>query len=292
MNLRHVLREQGVATAIVEASLIGRVLGERDAGLPQEAEQRRALSADAPEHADGAVLLEEIERGTPSSPSGAIEPVLRERARRGRTAALRAPPARGFAHSLVDLVLEPDLPVAAAGVVLQAARNGGGVMRCQMRLERRQERAELLLLVEPEADPRSLLVLEALLELTDERFEDHPVTFATRSTPAFSKGSMLTFTPSSRSGVPALGPLARRLPGREDAVVALAAFRPLVVPLLDHWSLLVERLGLLDLGLPLQAVVGAAGLVGQARPRAGTPRSRRAGSWPRSFAIRFLSKRW
>ena len=82
---------------------------------------------------------------------------------------------------------------------------GGALHRPEMVPQRGQQPQELRLLVEPQADLRALLVLEALLELVDERRQNHHTTFALRSTPALCRGAMLTLTPSSMSGSQPLG---------------------------------------------------------------------------------------
>jgi hypothetical protein len=60
-ELGAVLREQRIAPALVEASLVRGAVGQHDARLFQEAEERRLLAADAEEDADGAELLEQVE---------------------------------------------------------------------------------------------------------------------------------------------------------------------------------------------------------------------------------------
>ena len=99
----------------------------------------------------------------------------------------------------INPVLDPDLAVAPFGVVLQDSK-GRRLHRLEMILESGHQPQELRLLVEPQADLRTLLVLEALSELVDERRQNHQTTLALRSTPAFRSGAMLTLTPSSMSG--------------------------------------------------------------------------------------------
>ena len=70
--------------------------------------------------------------------------------------------------------------------------------------ERWQQPQELRLLVEPQADLRALLVLEALSELVDERRQDHHATFALRSTPAFCSGADVDLDAIADVGVPTL----------------------------------------------------------------------------------------
>jgi hypothetical protein len=99
----------------------------------------------------------------------------------------------------MHLVLEPDLPVALR-LVVGEQYEGRLRARGDVRFEQGQEPSELAAVVEPQAHAGALLVLEALFELADQCFEDHPATPETRRTPARSSGAMLTFTPSSRSG--------------------------------------------------------------------------------------------
>ena len=66
----------------------------------------------------------------------------------------------------MDPMLDPDLAVAAFGVVLQDSK-GRRLHGLEMILEGGQQPHELRLLVEPQADLRALLVLEALSELVD-----------------------------------------------------------------------------------------------------------------------------
>ena len=104
----------------------------------------------------------------------------------------------------MDLVLEPDLAAAPFSVVLQDSK-GWRTHALEMSPERGQQPQELRLLVEPQADLRTLLVLKALPELFDERRQDHHITFALRSTAALCSGAMLTLTPSSMSGFQPMG---------------------------------------------------------------------------------------
>ena len=104
-----------------------------------------------------------------------------------------------FLERSMDPMLDPDLAVAPFGVVLQDSK-GRRLHRLEMILEDGQQPQELRLLVEPQADLRALLVLEALSELIDQRRQNHHTTFALRSTAALCNGAMLTRTPSSMSG--------------------------------------------------------------------------------------------
>ena len=105
---------------------------------------------------------------------------------------------------LPDLAFQPDLAVALVLVVLEELERRV-VHRGHVLAERGQQPDKLAALVEPETYSRPLLVLKALRQLVDEGIEDHHTTFATRSTPAFCRGAMLAFTPSSRSGSQPLG---------------------------------------------------------------------------------------
>ena len=116
--------------------------------------------------------------------------------------------------------------------------------RGQILTERGQQPSKLAALVKPEAYSCPLFVLKALRQLVEEGFEDHHTIFATRSTPTFCRGSMLTFTPSSRSGSQPLGRSAGHLPGRQYPVVSIAAVRAFVVSLLDSLQSPVQLLRL------------------------------------------------
>ena len=132
-----------------------------------------------------------------------FQPVFRKR--EPDDEALAAALLRGQRHERsMDLVPDPDLAVAPFGIVLQDS-NGRRLHCLEMIPERGQQPQELRLLVEPQADLRALLVLEALSELVDERREEHHTTFPLRSTPAFCSGAMLILTPSSMSGSQPVG---------------------------------------------------------------------------------------
>jgi hypothetical protein len=75
----------------------------------------------------------------------------------------------------MHLVLEPDLSVALR-LVVGEQHEGRLRARGDVRFEKRQEPCELAALVEPQAHSGALLVLEALFELADQCFEDHPAT--------------------------------------------------------------------------------------------------------------------
>ena len=197
-----VLRQQGVASALVEPALVARREGQRDAGLLEEAEQGRPPAVHAPGDAGDAVLRQQLESRFAVG-AAALQPVFRKRQPHDEALALPLFRRQRIERSM-DAVLDPDLSVAPSGVVLQDLE-GRRLHRLKMVPQRGQQPQELRLLVEPQADPRALLVLEALPELVDERRQNHHTTFALRSTPAFCSGAMLTLTPSSTSGSQPVG---------------------------------------------------------------------------------------
>ena len=152
-----VLGEQGVLATVVQSALLRWILGQIDSRLPQEAEQGGLLSIQPPGNTSQAVLGKQFEMVLPVRIRGvqAIfgegqidhEPVL------GRRAA-------------TDLILQPDLAMEGRLLVLKERKRSRSQGR-QVLVQPREDSVELALLVEPQADPRPLLVLEASREVVD-----------------------------------------------------------------------------------------------------------------------------
>ena len=139
--------------------------------------------------------------------------------------AKRRPFGRGLRwESLMHLVLQPDSPMALR-LVVGEQHEGRLRARGDVRFEEGQGVPELAPLCRTTGRRAHALVMEALFELADQCFEDHPATPETRRMPARSSGAMLT-SRRGRGRGSSLGPAPQVLPRREDAEVAVAAPAP------------------------------------------------------------------
>ena len=119
-ELGHVLGEQRVAPAVVKTPLVAGRGGELDVGLLQEAEERRSFAADPPSHTGDVVFCQHVKRGLAIGPA-MLEAILRQR-EIDQEALMSSLLLRQCVEGPMDLVLEPDLAVALAGVVLQNSK--------------------------------------------------------------------------------------------------------------------------------------------------------------------------